>query len=121
MSIGINLFLKAIESLGQVAKTYDWQIEEFHHKRKKDSPSGTAKWLQQSAEKAKGEKLPAVMAGRGGGIYGIHKLWLMGEEETLTIEHTALSRALFARGALTAAKWIQAKRPGFYSLQDVLK
>jgi 4-hydroxy-tetrahydrodipicolinate reductase len=120
MSIGINLFLMAIEKIGAGAKSYDWQIEEFHHKRKKDSPSGTAKWLQETAEKTKGEKLPPVMAGRGGGVFGVHKLHIMGEEEVLTIEHTALSRALFARGAVTAAKWLSSKRAGFYSLRDIL-
>jgi 4-hydroxy-tetrahydrodipicolinate reductase len=120
MSLGVNVFVKLIESLSQLLPDYDWQLEEFHHNKKKDKPSGTGQWLQDEAEKGRKKKLPPILSGRGGGIYGIHKLLLMGPEETLTIEHSALSRALFARGALTAARWLVTRRPGIYSMSNVL-
>jgi 4-hydroxy-tetrahydrodipicolinate reductase len=120
MSLGVNVFAKLIESLSRLLPDYDWQLEEFHHNKKVDKPSGTAKWLQNVAETNRKKKLPQVLSGRGGGIYGVHKLFLMGPEETLTVEHTALSRALFARGALTAAKWLVTRRPGLYSMGNVL-
>ena len=120
MSVGINLFLKLIQSLGKIVSHYDLQIEEAHHSRKKDSPSGTAKILQAEVERVGKIKLPSVLSTRGGGIIGIHKLHLMDEEEILTIEHTALQRSVFAKGAIAAAIWLSKKQPGFYNMQDVL-
>lgn len=120
MSLGVNVFVKLIERLSHLLPDYDWQLEEFHHNKKKDKPSGTGKWLQNVAEVGRKKKLPPILSGRGGGIYGVHKLLLMGPEETLTIEHSALSRALFARGALTAAKWLATRKRGLYSMSNVL-
>ncbi len=120
MSVGINLFLKVISALGSNLSKFDLQIEEAHHAKKKDSPSGTAKILQESAEHVAKRKLPPVLATRGGGIIGVHKLQLMDEEEILTIEHTALQRSVFAKGAISAAIWLSKRKAGFYNMQDVL-
>ena len=119
MSLGINLmaemlgFLKTLES-------FDYQIVEAHHKKKIDAPSGTAKFLQDALTSKVKKDVPEPLAIRGGGIFGVHEVHVMGEEETLKIEHTALNRAVFARGALTAAKWIKGKEPGLYKMSDVL-
>jgi 4-hydroxy-tetrahydrodipicolinate reductase len=120
MSIGINIFLKIIDNLSTALKKFDLQIEEYHHSKKVDSPSGTAKILQEATEKAAGVKLPPIMSGRGGGIVGQHKLMIMGEEETLSIEHVALQRQVFARGALAAAAWVVKQKPGQYQMKDFL-
>ncbi len=120
MSVGVNLFLSVIETIGEKFKNYDLILEDKHHSRKKDSPSGTAKLLQAAVQKASG-RAPEVQSVRGGGIVGIHKLWLMGEEETLTIEHSATRRAVFARGAIEAALWLKVQHPGLYTFQDFLR
>lgn len=119
MSLGVAWLRGALEHLGGLAD-YDMQIEESHHRHKKDAPSGTAKWLQQAAEGAVGRELPPPLAIRGGGIFGVHRVHVMGEEETLVLEHTALNRAVFARGALRAAHWLRAKPAGNYQIMDVL-
>lgn len=119
MSLGVAVLTEAIETLSRI-RQFDFQIEEFHHNRKKDSPSGTAKSLQESLEKAVGRKLPEPVSIRGGGIFGIHKIHAMAEEEHIVFEHTALNRAVFARGAVEAAHWLCSKKKGYYSMRDVL-
>lgn len=119
MSLGVtwlNRMLKQFESI----KDFDFQIEELHHIRKKDAPSGTAKTLQANLEKSVGKKLPPVLAIRGGGIFGVHKVFAMSEEEVITVEHTALNRKVFAKGALRAAQFLANKKPGLYTMNDVL-
>lgn len=118
MSVGVALLSKAMEVLSD-AKGFDFQIEEFHHRHKKDKPSGTAITLQQKLNQVIGEKAPEPLAIRGGGIFGVHKVWAMSEEETLLFEHTALNRRVFASGAIRAAKWIVNQRPGVYRISDL--
>jgi 4-hydroxy-tetrahydrodipicolinate reductase len=121
MSLGIAILSRLIENLSEMWPQADYQIEELHHRNKKDIPSGTALSLQEVLEKKNGLKLKEPVSIRGGGIFGIHKLWAMGEEETITIEHTALNRRVFAKGAIQAAQWIVGQRAGMYTIQDVLK
>ncbi len=120
MSLGIAVVMEMMKSLS-VLRDADFQVEEVHHKRKKDRPSGTAILLQEQLEKVTQKKWPAPLAMRGGGVFGIHKIWALGEEEIVTVEHTALNRQVFARGALAAAAWIVTQPPGFYGMQDILK
>ena len=116
----------------------DWDIEVFeaHHRRKIDAPSGTALMLGRAAAEGRGGVLPdeivadrngARVAGeigfsvmRGGGVIGEHSVMFAGEEEVLTLAHSATDRGLFARGALAAALWTRGKAPGLYDMQDVL-
>lgn len=119
MSLGIAVMNSIIKKLPQLSG-FDVQLEEVHHTKKKDKPSGTALYLQSSLENKFGSKIPEPLSVRGGGVFGVHKLYIMGQEETLTIEHTALTRALFARGALAAAKWLVTQRPGYYNMSNVL-
>ena len=118
MSLGVAVVSKMLSQLAQL-KDFDFQIEEIHHKRKKDAPSGTALFLQEHLERAVG-KVPAPVAIRGGGVFGTHRIWAMGEEETVTIEHNAMNRRVFARGGLRASQWILGQPPGYYSMNDVL-
>lgn len=121
MSMGIaalSAMLSNLKALGD----WDFQIEEAHHNQKKDKPSGTALLLQRELEKVLGRKIPEPNAVRGGGIPGIHQVWVMGEDEALTLQHTAFNRKVFARGALNAARWLfDKKQPGFYELSDLYK
>jgi 4-hydroxy-tetrahydrodipicolinate reductase len=117
MSLGVAVFAKMLEQFSSLEE-FDFQIEELHHNRKKDRPSGTAGFLQEKLIQTVKKKVPEPLAIRGGGVFGIHRVWAMGEEELLTIEHTAMNRRVFARGALRAADWIKSKSPGLYGLGD---
>ena len=119
MSLGVAVLSRMLAELKNL-KGFEFQIEELHHKQKKDKPSGTALFLQEKLETAIGKKVPDPLAIRGGGIFGIHRIWAMGEEETLTLEHNAMNRRVFARGALKATQWLVTQKPGLYSLNDVL-
>jgi 4-hydroxy-tetrahydrodipicolinate reductase len=117
--LGVAVLTEAIRVLGKL-KGADFQIEEFHHNKKVDKPSGTALWLQEALEKVVGKSIPEPLAIRGGGIFGVHRVHAMTDEETLTFEHQALNREVFARGALVAAKWIKNRPAGLYKMTDVL-
>ncbi|MEN0057784.1 MAG: dihydrodipicolinate reductase C-terminal domain-containing protein [Bdellovibrio sp.] len=119
MSMGVAVLNEALKVLSSLPQ-FDFQIEEFHHNKKKDKPSGTALTLQENLEKVMQRKLPEPVAIRGGGIFGIHKIYSMSDEEVLVFEHTALNRAVFAKGAVRAAEWITQKKPGLYQMRDVL-
>ena len=123
MSLGVALLKKAVETLAQL-HGFDFQIEEFHHRHKKDRPSGTALALQETLQaslKKHGNKaaLPAPLVGRAGGIVGIHKVYAASEEELLCFEHQALNRRVFAKGAVQAAEWLADKKPGLYHIEDL--
>jgi 4-hydroxy-tetrahydrodipicolinate reductase len=121
-STGVVLF-EAI--VAQAAKLFAPQEEfgaflhEAHHAAKKDAPSGTALLLKRAMEQAGFPRPIDVSSTRAGFIPGTHSVGFDGPAETITLSHTARDRTAFARGALTAAKWIQGKR-GWYTMRDVL-
>jgi 4-hydroxy-tetrahydrodipicolinate reductase len=140
MSVGMNLLFATV---GQIAKKlgdeYDIEIVETHHRFKKDSPSGSALTLAEKIAAATNKKFPACLdIGRKGkqalrkkGTIGIQAIRLgdtVGEHsvifgtlgETVTISHSAHSRDTLAAGALRAAQWLIGKKPGRYSMADVL-
>ena len=140
-SLGVNVMLSLVAQAAAVLKAHDFDIEvsEAHHWRKVDAPSGTALMLGQAAAKGRGGDLKALQVRardgltgpreegaigfsvvRGGGIVGEHSVIFAGEEEVLTLSHSARDRGLFARGALEAAAWVAGKPPGLYDMQDVL-
>ncbi|WP_413943734.1 4-hydroxy-tetrahydrodipicolinate reductase [Bdellovibrio sp. HCB-162] len=119
MSLGVAVLNEALKSLAAISH-FDFQIEEIHHNRKKDKPSGTAITLQENLEKAVNKKLPEPLAIRGGGVFGVHKIYSMSDEEVLTFEHSALNRTVFAKGAVQAAEWLVKQKPGLYQIRDVL-
>lgn len=119
MSLGVAVLNEALKSLAAISH-FDFQIEEIHHNKKKDKPSGTAITLQENLEKAVGKKLPEPLAIRGGGVFGVHKIYSLSDEEVLMFEHTALNRTVFAKGAVMAAEWLIKQKPGVYQIRDVL-
>lgn len=119
MSLGVAVLTEALEVFKKI-KHFDFQIEEFHHNKKKDAPSGTAVSLQNKLVSVVEKELPAPVSIRGGGIFGIHKVWAMSDQETLTFEHQALNRRVFAEGAVFAAVKLKGKPKGVYSMRDVL-
>lgn len=119
MSLGVAVMSRMLAEFSKL-QGFQFQIEELHHIRKKDKPSGTALFLQDKLKAAVGPDVPEPLAIRGGGIFGIHRAWAMGEEEVITLEHNAMNRRVFARGALRAATWLLAQKPGLYAMDDVL-
>jgi len=119
-SIGVQLFYRiaarAAELLGSV-DSYDPFIEEAHHKRKRDAPSGTAIHLHQIASEKLGRDVP-VSSTRAGYIPGTHRLGFDSVADQITITHEARSREGFAAGALLAASWIVGHK-GVYEFSEV--
>ncbi|MCB0391149.1 MAG: 4-hydroxy-tetrahydrodipicolinate reductase [Bdellovibrionales bacterium] len=120
MSLGVNFVAELVKQLGRLEEDFDFQIEEAHHRYKVDRPSGTALLLQNSLQSVLKNQLPEPLSIRGGGIFGIHKVMAMSDEETISIEHVALNRKVFAKGAVKAAEWLVTQKAGMYTMKDVL-
>jgi 4-hydroxy-tetrahydrodipicolinate reductase len=139
-SIGVNVVLSL---LGDAARLlgdgYDVEIVEAHHKHKADAPSGTALAMGEEVARALGRNLKDVAVHgregqtgarsrqaigfatvRGGDVIGDHTVMFLGDGERVEISHKATSRLNFAQGALRAAAWIAGRKPGLYTMQDVL-
>lgn len=119
MSPGVNLFFKLAQSAARTLPGYSAKIQETHHVHKKDAPSGTALQTGRLMEEAGGAK-PAYESFREGEVVGDHRVILEGPMDRLELFHHAASRDIFAAGALQAARWLAGKRPGLYSMFDVL-
>ena len=120
-SIGVNLFYKVAEyAAGLFAKfpEYEALIEEQHHSRKKDAPSGTALKLKELTEKH--INIGEIAATRAGNIPGTHRLGFDSAADQILLEHTARSREGFALGAIQAAEWIIGKK-GFFEFAEVIE
>jgi 4-hydroxy-tetrahydrodipicolinate reductase len=121
-STGVVLFEAiAAYAAGLFAKQTDFSafLHEAHHSAKKDAPSGTAQLLKQAMERAGFPRPIDVSSTRAGFIPGTHTIGFDGPAETITLSHAARDRTAFARGALTAARWVQGKR-GWFTMKDVL-
>lgn len=136
-SPGVVLLSALVEkAAAALDENYDIEIFEMHHKHKKDAPSGTALLLGQAAasgRKTDFEKKKQIdrngvrgagdigfSVARGGDVVGIHDVMFAGPGETLTLSHQGFDRSIYANGALKAALWARDKKPGFYSMKDVL-
>ena len=140
MSLGINTLLKLIQEAARVLATagFDMEIVEKHHNQKLDAPSGTALALADSMNEALGDqyhyvydrssvhekrdpKEIGIASVRGGSIVGDHDVIFAGKDEVITFNHTAYSKAIFAKGALEAAKFLAGKEPRLYDMSDVVQ
>jgi 4-hydroxy-tetrahydrodipicolinate reductase len=120
-SIGVNLFYRVVDLAAELFSKfpeYELFIEEQHHSRKKDAPSGTALKLKEIVSRHT-EKDFSVSATRAGNIPGTHRVGFDGRADQIFLEHTARSREGFATGALMAAEWIVGGK-GFYEFTDVI-
>lgn len=120
-SIGVNLFYRIAEHAAELMSRfpeYEAFIEEQHHSRKKDSPSGTALKLKEIVSKH--TDIGDISATRAGNIAGTHRVGFDGPADQILIEHTARSREGFAFGAIMAAGWVVNKK-GFYEFSDVIE
>ena len=139
MSLGINLLLKLVKEAAEVLAEsgFDIEILEKHHNKKVDAPSGTALALadsineamdnhyhyqydrSQTREKRQKDEI-GIQAIRGGSIVGEHDVIFAGQDEVITFQHTAYSKAIFAKGAVSAAKFLAGKEPRLYTMADVI-
>lgn len=139
MSLGINMLLKLVKEAAKILAEADFDIEivEKHHNQKIDAPSGTALALADSINEAmgdqydyifdhsikrekRGKKELGISAVRGGSIVGEHEIIFAGIDEVVELKHTAYSKAIFAKGAITAAKFLKGKGAGLYNMGDVI-
>ena len=140
MSLGINLLMYLTEiTSASLGSNYLSKVFEVHHKHKKDHPSGTALMLGKGIAVGKNKDFYKMMGKkylnkkkfpygkkinfnsiRKGEIIGEHEVTFSSGKEILTLNHEAFDRALYSEGAITAAKWLTNKRPGLYSMRNLL-
>jgi 4-hydroxy-tetrahydrodipicolinate reductase len=140
MSLGVNLLAVLVRQAAKALDAdFDIEILEMHHRHKVDAPSGTALLLGAAAAEGRGTDLAAHSVRsrdghtgarnrgdigfatlRGGSVVGEHSVLLAAEGEVIELSHKATDRAIFARGAVKAALWGADKKPGLYSMADVL-
>ncbi len=132
-SLGINLLMKLVRQSAEVlGEGFDIEIIEKHHNQKVDAPSGTALMLAESAnvgnsnyvygregECRRGSEI-GIHAVRGGTIVGEHEVIFAGEDEIITLSHSARSKKVFATGAIKAAIFLAGKPAGKYDMQDII-
>jgi len=120
MSPGLWALRQALKALKLIPQ-FQVSIEETHHIHKKDNPSGTAITLQKDIESILKRKIPTPIGHRIDQVFGIHKISVKSESETVQFEHIAHNRTVFAQGALKAAAFLVKKKQGFYSMDDLNK
>lgn len=140
MSVGVNLLMNLVQKAAQMLadSNFDIEIIEKHHNQKIDAPSGTALALadsineamdhqytyvydrSQSREKREKNEL-GIHAMRGGTIVGEHDVIFAGKDEIIELNHTAMSKEIFAVGAIKAAKYLKGKPAGFYTMKHVME
>jgi len=140
MSLGINLLMYLTEIASKsLGNNFLSKVFEIHHKHKKDYPSGTALMLGKGIAVGKNKDFYKLLGKkyfnkksfpyskkinfnsiRKGEIVGEHEVTFSSGKEVITLNHEAFDRALYAEGAFTAAKWLMGKKPGFYSMRNVL-
>ena len=133
-SVGVNIFWKLVREAARELGDYDIEVTEAHHRYKKDAPSGTAKTILEILDQELGgrEKVYGrvgeterkgeigVHVIRGGDIVGDHSVLFAGNFECIEVSHRAYDRAVFAQGAVRAARWVVGREPRIYGMQDVL-
>ena len=139
MSLGINTLMELLKKAAQVFAPagFDMEIVEKHHNQKLDAPSGTALALADSMNEALDEAYTytydrsqkrkkrdkyeiGLSSVRGGNIVGEHEVIFAGQDEVIEFKHTAYSKAVFAKGAVEAAKFLKGKPAGHYDMADVI-
>ncbi len=140
MSVGVNVCFKILKDIAKtLGDDFDVEVVELHHKLKKDAPSGTAVRMGEVVAEALGHDYNQVarccregivgertkeeigmQTVRGGDIIGEHTVYFIGMGERIELSHRAMTRDMFSRGSVRAAKWVTSQKPGLYDMQDVL-
>ncbi len=139
MSLGINLIIDLVKKATSILQDgFDIEIIEKHHNLKIDAPSGTALAIadainetcdnsneyvydRHSTRKKRSKNEIGIHSLRGGTIVGEHEVVFAGNDEIIEIKHTAMSKEIFAVGAIKAASFLVSKEPGFYNMNDIIK
>ncbi|MGO9803817.1 MAG: 4-hydroxy-tetrahydrodipicolinate reductase [Steroidobacteraceae bacterium] len=120
-SIAVALLEKLVRASARaLPASFDIDIVELHHRGKRDAPSGTALALRAAAAAGRPEGQIGIASVRAGDAVGEHTVLFSGSGEQLALRHRASDRAIFARGALTAALWLASRPPGHYTMQDFI-
>ena len=114
-SFGISLINKIIKEYSRQFNLYDTYLLDFHHKNKKDSPSGTSIKISENLNNK-----VTTLSIRSKDIIGKHTLYFFSNEEEITISHNATSRDVFAKGILKAILFIENKKPGYYTMENII-
>ena len=137
MSIGVNLICELAKKAAKFLPDFDIEIVERHHNQKVDAPSGTALMIADEISSVLPDKMEYVYdrhgvtkkrakneigihAIRGGTIVGDHEVIFAGPQEVVTISHSSYSREILANGAICAARFLADKKPGYYTMKDML-
>ena len=140
MSLGVNLLMYLTEIASKsLGEKFLSKVFEVHHKKKKDYPSGTALMLGEGIATGKNKNFNSMIGKkylnkksfpyskkinfnsiRKGGVVGEHEVKFSSGKEIVTLNHESFDRALYSEGALTAAKWLKTKKPGLYSMRNLL-
>ena len=135
-SLGVNLLIDLVKKTVGIMPEADIEIVETHHNRKIDSPSGTALAIAngikevrpnsnfvmgRSGQKKREKDDIGINSIRMGNVVGIHEVLISTNNQTITLKHEAHDRAVFAEGAISAAKFMADKKPGLYDMDDMLK
>ena len=137
MSLGVNLIVALAKKAAKVLSDFDVEIVESHHRHKLDAPSGTALMIADAVKEAReggeyifdrherraerGRNEIGISSVRGGSIVGEHEVIFAGDNEVVKIAHSASSREIFAKGALSAAAFIESALPGGYTMSDLFE
>ena len=140
MSVGVNVFIELVrQATGFLGEDFEAEVLETHHRHKIDAPSGTALQIGEAIAGERGRRLEdvadfgrhgqtgprkpgaiGIASMRAGTIVGEHTAVFVADEEMVELQHRALDRAVFARGALRAARWVAGRSAGLYSMADML-
>ena len=140
MSLGVNLLMYLTEITSRsLNKNFLTKVYEIHHRNKKDFPSGTALMLGMGIAEGKNKKFDSLIGKkylnkkdfpygkkinfnsiRKGSVIGEHEVKFSDGKEVITLNHESFDRALYSEGALVASKWLMKKKPGLYSMRDLL-
>ncbi|MEN9782484.1 MAG: dihydrodipicolinate reductase [Pseudomonadota bacterium] len=138
MSIGVAIMKNVLKTLSKQLADYDCEILEIHHNEKKDSPSGTSLLLGKAVAEARGQNFEKVAnfnrsgkrlkdeigfaSIRGGSVFGEHEIMFIGQEDQISIKHTAFNRTIFAKGAVQAAISLfeKSQKAGLFQIDELV-
>jgi 4-hydroxy-tetrahydrodipicolinate reductase len=136
MSLGVNVLLKLVKEATKMLSNFDIEVIEKHHNKKVDAPSGTAIMIANAAKDVlpnveynygrygrnakRSENEIGIHAVRGGTIVGEHDVIYAGHDEVVELKHIAQSKDIFAKGSITAAKYLVNQIPGYYNMDNIL-
>lgn len=138
MSLGINLLVQlAKKATAILGDQFDIEIIEKHHNQKIDAPSGTALMIANAINETRNDDMKytydrhsqrkkrepneiGIHAVRGGTIVGVHEVLFAGNDETVTISHSAASKTVFAEGSINAAIFVKSQKPGLYDMGSIV-